>query len=123
MPITYHIEPARKWLEMKLSGHVSMEEAAEATHRLFSDPNYSDDLCGIIDCREMTDVLKLTELRGLADMQLARPGPAWRSRRAVLVSSPEHYSTARLFMVFAEAGPVQFSVFYNMEAALQWLKE
>lgn len=123
MPITYHIDSTGKWLEMKLSGEVSMQEAAESTHRLFSDPAYSDDLCGIIDCREMTTVLNLTELRGLADMQLARPGPAWRSRRAVVVSSPEHYSTARVFIVFAEAGPVQYSVFYNMEAALQWLNE
>ena len=56
-------------------------------------------------------------------LEAARTGSLFSSRRAVVVASPEQYGTARLFMVFAEAGPVQYSVFYNMEAALQWVKE
>lgn len=123
MAITYHIDPAKRWLEVKVSGAVTAEEASDILRQMFTDPAYSDDLCGIIDCREQGNVLNVTELRGLADMQVARPGPSWRSRRAVVVASPEQYGTARLFMVFAEAGPVQYSVFYNMEAALQWVKE
>jgi hypothetical protein len=123
MPVTYQIDPARRWLDIKLRGEVTMEEAAEMVQQLFADPAYSDDLSGVVDCREMTNVLAVKELRGLAEMQLARPGPSWRSRRAVVVSSPEQYGTARVFMVFAEAGPVQYSVFYNLEAALAWVKE
>ena len=123
MPITYQIDPAKRWLEIKVSGPITMEECAEQMRILFADPNYSDDFSGIVDCREMGNVLNVTELRGLADIQLARPGPSWRSRRAVVVSSPEQYGTARVFMVFAEAGPVEYSVFYNMEAALKWVKE
>ncbi len=123
MPITFQIDPARRWLDMKVSGAVSMEEAAAALGKIFAHPDYTDDLCGIVDCREMENVLNVTELRGLADIQLTRPGPAWHSRRAVVVGSPEHYGTARLFMVFAEAGATQFSVFYNYESALQWVRE
>jgi hypothetical protein len=123
MPITFQIDPAKKWLELKLRGTVTMDEAADAVRQLFAHPDYSDDFSGIIDCREMDNVLNVTQLRGLAEMQLARPGPSWRSRRAVVVGSPEQYGTARVFMVFAEAGPVQFSVFYNMDAALKWVKE
>ncbi len=123
MPITYQIDPERRWLEVKASGAITMEESADHMRRMFSDPAYSDDLSGIIDCRAMTNVLNVTELRGLADIQLARPGPSWRSRRAVIVASPEQYGTARVFMVFAEAGPVEYSVFYNMETALRWVKE
>ena len=123
MPITFQIDPARRWLDMKLTGVITMEESAEAMRQLFAHPDYNDDICGIIDCREMENVLNVTELRGLADIQLARPGPSWRSRRAVVVGSPELYGTARLFKVFAEAGPVQFSIFYNMEAALEWVRE
>ena len=123
MPITFQIDPARRWLDMKLTGVVTMEESAAAMRQLFAHPDYNDDICGIIDCREMENVLNVTELRGLADIQLARPGPSWRSRRAVVVGSPEQYGTARVFMVFAEAGPVQFSVFYNLAAALEWVRE
>ena len=123
MPITYQIDPVRRWLEIKVSGPITMEECAEHMRTLFADPNYSDDLCGIVDCREMGNVLNVTELRGLADIQVARPGPSGRSRRAVVVSSPEQYGTSRVFMIFAEAGPVEFSVFYNMEAALQWVRK
>ncbi|HEY0550216.1 MAG TPA: hypothetical protein VGF13_11495 [Verrucomicrobiae bacterium] len=123
MPITYQIDSARRWLEIKVIGTITMEESAEHMRLMFADSAYSDDLCGVIDCRDMANVLNVTELRGLADIQVARPGPAWRSRRAVVVSSPEQYGTARVFMIFAEAGPVEYSVFYNMEAALQWVKE
>lgn len=122
MPITYQIDPVRRWLDVKVCGTITMEESSEHMRRMFADPDYNDDLCGIIDCREMTNVLHVTEIRGLADIQVARPGPAWRSRRAVVVSSPDQYGTARVFTVFAESGPVEFSVFYNMEEALKWVK-
>ena len=123
MPITFQIDPVRRWLDMKITGVVTMEESAASLRQLFSHPDYHDDLCGLVDCREMANLLNVTELRGLADIQLTRPGPVWRSRRAVVVSSPELYGTARLFTVFAEASAVQFSIFYNYEAALQWVKE
>ena len=123
MPITYQIDPARRWLEIKLSGEVTVEEAGQTVRRLFADPDYSDELSGIIDIREMTNVWNVTDLRGLAEMQLARPGPSWSSRRGVVVSSPAHYGTARVFTVFSEPGPVQYNVFYNLEAALAWVRE
>ncbi|HWN94673.1 MAG TPA: hypothetical protein VNT99_06560 [Methylomirabilota bacterium] len=123
MPATYQIEKDKPWLEIKVSGEMTVEELADFTRRMQADPAYSDDLWGIIDCREMTNVLHLTELRGLADIEVQRPGPAWRSKRALLVSSPEQYSTARVFMVFAESSPIQYDVFYNRETAMQWLQE
>ena len=108
---------------MKVSGEMSVQELAEFTRRMQADPDYSDDLWGVIDCREMTNLLHLTELRGLADIEIKRPGPAWRSKRAVIVSSPSQYSAARVFMVFAESSPIQYNVFYNRETAMQWLEE
>ena len=123
MPATYQIEEDRPWMEMKVSGEMSMQELAAFTQRMRADPHYSDDLWGVIDCREMTNVLHVTELRGLAEIETKRPGPAWRSKRAVLISSPEQYSAARVFMVFAESGPIQYNVFYNLETAMQWLRE
>jgi hypothetical protein len=123
MPITLHIDSRKPWLEIKMSGELTMTEVVDFMRQMTTDPAYSDDLCGIVDCREMTNVLGLKEVRGLADLELQRPGPAWRSRRAVVVSTPAQYHTARMFMVFAESGPVQYDVFYNMETAEQWLKE
>ena len=85
-------------------------------------PDYSDEFCGLIDCRGLTNILDIKDVRRLADMENKRPGPPWRSRRAVLVGSGEHYSISRMFLVFAESSPVQYDVFYNREAALEWLK-
>jgi len=123
MPIEYRLDARKRWLEAKLSGHISLEEVSDHMRQMFADPQYSDDLNGVIDCRELANVMSVNEIRGLADMQVDRPGPPWRSRRAVVVSSPEHYGTARVFMLFAESGPVQYNVFYTMENALEWLKE
>ena len=123
MPITYHIEREENWLEVKLSGPVSIRETCDFHRQIYADPAYSDDFNGIIDCREMTNVLTVNELRDVADLQLARPGPSWRSRRALLVASPAQYSTARVFMVFAESSPIQYGIFYNLETARRWVQE
>ena len=123
MPITLHIDPTRPWIVIKMSGEITMAEVTEFMRNMVTHPDYSDDISGIVDCREMVNVMDLKEVRGLAEMELQRPGPAWRSRRAVVVSSPDQFSLARMFTVFAGSGPVQYDVFYNMETALQWLKE
>ena len=123
MPATYQIDVEKHWVEMRLSGQLTLEELSEFMRRMQADPAYSDDLCGIIDCLEMTNVWNLSELRGFADDVNRRPGPAWRSRRAVLVGSPAQYSTTRIFMLFAESSPIQYEVFYSRETAMQWLKE
>lgn len=123
MPATYQIDKNKPWIEINLTGRLTVEELADFTQRMQADPAYSDDLWGVIDCREMTNVLNVTELRDLADVESQRPGPAWRSKRAVIVASPAQYGTVRVYMVFAESGPVQYSVFYNRETAMQWLKE
>ena len=123
MPFTYTIDRETRWLEIRIIGHISIEEFSQSVRGMLADSEYSDDFSGLVDVRQMTNVLNVTELRGLADLQLTRPGPAGRSRRAVLVASPAHYSTARVFMIFAEAGPVQYQVFYTLESALEWLQE
>jgi hypothetical protein len=123
MPATYQINKNKSWVEMKLSGQLTVEELTDFRSRLQADPAYSDDLSGIIDCREMTNVLNLPDVRSFADEVNHRPGPPWRSKRAVIVSSPAQYSITRVFMVFAESSPIQYDVFYNPETAMQWLKE
>ena len=123
MPANYQIDKSKPWVEMTLSGELTAAELADFTQRMQADPAYSDDLSGVIDCREMSTLLHVTELRAFADDVNRRPGPAWRSKRAVLVSSPAQYSTVRVFMVFAESSPIQYNVFYTRETALQWLRE
>ena len=38
MPIRFQIDPARRWLEMKLTGATTMEESAAAIDRWLSSP-------------------------------------------------------------------------------------
>ncbi len=123
MPATYQIDKSKPWMEVKLTGQLTREELVDFSHRLRADAAYSDDLCGIIDCREMSNLWSLTELRGFADDVNSRPGPAWRSKRALIVASPAQYSIMRVFMVFADSSPVQYDVFYSRETAMQWLRE
>jgi hypothetical protein len=123
MPATYQIDKEKSWIEITISGESTAEELAEFTRQMHADPDYSDDLCGIVDCREMTNVIELNELRSFADDVNRRPGPAWRSKRAVIVASTAHYSITRMFMLFAESSPIQYNVFYSRETAMEWLKE
>ena len=123
MPATYQIDANKSWVEMKLTGQLTVEELGAFMRGMQDDPAYSDDLWGVIDCREMTNVLNVTEIRGLADIETRRPGPAWRSKRAVIVSSPAQYSTTRVFMIFADSSPIQYDVFYSRETAMEWLRK
>jgi hypothetical protein len=121
MPVTYQIDTRRPWLEMKLSGHVTLQELSDCLRELYGDSDYNDDMPGIIDITEMTNLLSISELRGLAQIQSTRPGPPGRGRRAVIAASPAQYSTTRVFIIFAENSPIQVDVFYNRETALQWV--
>lgn len=123
MPATYQIDKEKSWIEIKVSGESTAGELAEFNRQMQADPDYSDDLCGVIDCREMSSVFELTELRGFADDVNRRPGPAWRSKRAVIVASTAHYSITRVFMLFAESSPIQYNVFFSRETAMEWLNE
>jgi hypothetical protein len=116
------IDAERRWVSITLTGDLTIADLVAFMGRMQEHPDYSDDLCGLIDCREMTSVLDIKEVRSLADLENKRPGPPWRSRRAVLVGSGEHYSLGRMFMMFAESSPVQYDIFYNLEAAMEWLK-
>ena len=49
MPITYQIDSARHWLEIKVTGTVTTDEAAETVRRMFADAAYNDELSGVID--------------------------------------------------------------------------
>ena len=122
MPASYQIDAEKRWVEIKIGGQLTVEELAAFMRHMWADPAYSDDLSGIIDCLEMTNVWNLAELRAFANDVNRRPGPAWRSRRAVVAGSPAQYSTTRVFVLFAESSPIQYDVFYNRETALQWLK-
>jgi hypothetical protein len=122
MPATYQIDANKSWVEMTLSGQLAVDDLNAFMSAMQADPAYSDDLWGVIDCREMTNVLDVTEIRGLAENETRRPGPAWRSKRAIIVSSPAQYSTARVFMIFADSSPIQYDVFYSRETAMEWLK-
>ena len=106
-----------------MTGHLTLEQLVAFLTEMVQHPDYSDDLCGVVDCRELTSVLDIKEVRSLAEIENKRPGPPWRSRRAVLVGSGEHYSLSRMFMMFAESSPIQYDVFYNRESAMKWLKE
>src|SRR5262245_7925385 len=110
MPTTYHIDKDKSWIEIKISGKSTAHELAEFTRQMQADPDYTDNLSGVIDCRELANVFELAEVRGFADDANQRPGPPWRSKRAVIVASTAHYSVTRMFMLFADSSPIQYNV-------------
>ena len=123
MPATYHIDKKKSWIEIKISGESTAHALAQFTRQMQADPDYSDDLSGVVDCRELANVFELTEVRDFAEDANRRPGPPWRSKRAVIVASTAHYSITRMFMLFADSSPIQYGVFYSRETAMEWLRE
>ena len=116
------IDAANRWLNITLTGELTMADFAAFMGEMVQHPDYSDELSGLIDCRGLTNILDIKDVRHLAELENKRPGPPWRARRAVLVGSGEHYSITRVFTIFAESSPIQYDVFYNRESALEWLK-
>lgn len=120
MAITYRFEG--DFLYTTIEGETSYEDVKAYLDGLVVDPRFRPGMPGIIDCRRVTSLFSILDLRRTAADARARPQMQVPGRAAVLASSNLIYGLLRMYEVFNEGNPSEIRVFREPEKAMEWLR-
>jgi hypothetical protein len=118
MPATYEIDVARRLVLSRGWGVFTEQELIDHFTRLSNDPAFQSTFSQLADLREVThaavrrEFLRRHALEHLFDRH---------ARRAIVVSSADHYELARIYAEFAQYSPNNVHVFRDMHDAEAWL--
>ena len=120
MAITYHFDG--DFLLTTIEGEASYEDVRTYLDTLCEDPRFRPGMPGLIDCRGVTSLFSIRDLRQTAADAKTRPQMQVPARAAVLASSNIIYGLLRMYEVFNEGNPSEIRVFRQPEEAMAWLK-
>jgi hypothetical protein len=121
MPFRFRIDTQHGVVFAVSEGSVGTADVRDYLKRLESDPAYRSGYDALIDVRHATSNITADDLRDIAELVRRRPREA-ESKRAVVVSSDEHYGLMRMFEAFTESGPTRYRVFRDLEEARAWVE-
>jgi len=120
MPCDCELDLKLRWVKVRASGVLTLDEMIAARREFSSDPNFAPDFYQLYDVRAVArTTLTASEVGKLANATLFSP----QSRRAVVAPGGETYGLARLFQIYRElnAGREPIKVFRSVEEAEAWL--
>ena len=120
MAIKYHFEG--DFLFTTIEGETGYQDVKGYLDTLCADPLFRPGMPGLIDCRGVTSLFSIHDLRQTAADAKSRPEMQVPGRAAVLASSNLVYGLLRMYEVFNEGNPAEIRVFRKPEEALVWLK-
>jgi hypothetical protein len=118
--ITYRFEG--EFLYTTIEGETSYEAVKAYLDELVVEPRFRPGMPGIIDCRRVTSLFSILDLRRTAADARARPQMQVPGRAAVLASSNLIYGLLRMYEVFNEGNPSEIRVFREPDKAMEWLR-
>ena len=124
MPLTYTIYSEAQMLFIRAQGAVTQPERIQTMLAWLADPEYERCLDALCDFSAATSAPKLDELRELITLLEHRLPPKGPRKLAIVVSQPVTFGVARVFedLIGLEGVPLQVNVFFDREAAWQWLR-
>ena len=120
MPYSYTIDVDRQLVIAVFWGEATIAEADALMAELYADPRHSFSLNRVYDCREMTRLPPITEVRGLAELFRQRVASGVRTRRAMVVRPGATYGLARMFQALLDLVGIELNVFTDVEEAVEW---
>ena len=90
---------------------------------LYADPKHSFSLHRVYDCRDLTRLPPVGELRGVAEMFRQRVDPGIKVRRAIVVNPGAQYGLGRMFQALLDLAGLELNVFSDPEEAIAWAVE
>ena len=124
MPMTYRIDSDASLLFVKGMGVITQPERITALLAWIKDPAYKpslDAFCDFCDTNSTPTLSELRELIAIVQEHAVEIGP---TKVAILTSKPITFGIARVFeaLADAEATPLQVKVFFERQAAWNWLR-
>ena len=117
MPIEYKIDIKQGSIFTRYFGETSDAVIVQNSSNLRSDPDFQPDFDHLIDFSKFVGAMSAETVRQLAEKRPSGPG----SRRAMGVSRDVAYGMGRMYGSLTSEEGMEFSVFYQVEQAMEWL--
>jgi hypothetical protein len=120
MSSSYEIDLDRRLVIAVFSDDASIKDAEEVMARLYADPRHSFALNRIYDCRGLTRLPPLSELRGVTELLRRKLDPGVRSRRAIVVRPGAAYGLGRMLQALLDLAGLELNIFTDLDEAVTW---
>jgi len=121
MPITYHIDAAKRLIHTRCVGSVTPDEVSEHFAVLIEDPTCPDRLDVLLDLSEMTSLPARDQLRDVTLIIARIRARVQFGRCAIIAPQDVLFGMSRMFEVFAQDYFVATQVFRAVHDGTLWL--
>ena len=120
MPYAYQIDVERELVIVEFSAEANLAEAEALITQLYADPRHSVRFNRVFDCRGVTRLPPLGELRGVAELLRRRVDPTAHAKRAIVVRAGAPYGIGRMLQAFLDLVGVELHLFMDLDEAVAW---
>jgi hypothetical protein len=121
MPVTYHLDPVRGFVETRCTGDVTLDEVLEHFRELEVDASLPDRLDVLLDLGAMTSLPESEQLRDVTRaVERLKAKVEWGAC-AIVARRDALFGMSRMFEVFTEELFARTRVFRERAAAQDWL--
>ena len=120
MPYAYEIDVDRRLVVVVFSGDANLADAEGIMTELHADPRHSFRFNRVYDCRAVTRLPPVTELRGVAELFRRRVDPTVRPRRAIVVRPGAPYGLGRMLQALLDLAGLELTIFMDLDEAIAW---
>ena len=120
--VTYELDPARKRVEIHVSGKASGAELMTGLRGVLDDPRFDAGYTILIDVATLEQSPTISELRDVA-LAVRANSVGSGARRAIVTSSTVFFELARLFARLTAGSASKYRAFRTREEAEAWLGE
>ena len=121
MAYTYEIDVERRLVIATFSADANLADAEQIMAEVHADPRHSADFDRLYDCRAVTRLPPLSELRAVAELFRRRVDPTVGARRAIVVpSSGAAYGLSRVLQALLDLVGIERNIFKELDDAVDW---
>jgi hypothetical protein len=102
-------------------GDASVTDAQAIIAELYRDPRHSPSMGRVYDCRAVTRMPTVLELRAVAELFRRNVDPTLRVRRAIVVTPGAYYGLGRMLQALLDLAGLEVHLFTELEEAVDWV--
>ena len=120
MSASYEIDLDRRLVIAVFCDDASIADAQAIMTRLYADPRHSFALNRVYDCRGLSRLPALAELRSVAELLRRRVDASVRARRAIVVRPGASYGLGRMLQALLDLAGLELNIFTDIDEAVTW---
>jgi hypothetical protein len=120
MAYAYEIDVERQLVVVVFSADANLAEAEAVMTQVHADPRHSLRFSRVYDCRAVTRLPPLGELRAVAELFRRRIDPTVDARRAIVARGGAPYGLGRMLQALLDLVGVDLHVFTDLDEAIAW---